>query len=113
MRLFGKKAVAAVFSSTLIIFSLTARANNLTPDNLTPPNITSPVYEGAGIVEVRDVTPKAEIKIYVNNDYSNPIGKGSCPFGRCWLEVRKLSAGEKITATQTVDIVLATRQDKA
>jgi hypothetical protein len=112
MRLLGKKAVAAVFSSTLIIFSLTARANNLTPDNLTPPNITSPVYEGAEIVEVRDVTPKAAIKIYVNNDYSNPIGNGSCPFGRCWLEVRKLSAGEKITATQTVGIVTShpTRQ---
>jgi len=101
MRLFGKKAIPIVFSLALITFSLMPMSGySLKPEELTPPRITSPLYEGAEVVEVWGVTPKAEVTIYATGaDY----GRGSCYFDRCTINVKKISAGQKITATQTVD----------
>ena len=69
---------------------------------LAPPRITSPLYTGAEIVEVGGFTPKAKVTVYADG---TPIGGDSCRFSQCAFKVKKLSQGQKITATQTVGAV--------
>ena len=100
MRLFGKATVAVAFSLMLTAASVIVLASPLAPDELSPPRITSPIYEGAEVVEVWGTYPKASIRVYASG---TDIGGGSCWFSRCTFNVTKVTAGQKITAKQTVE----------
>lgn len=69
---------------------------------LSPPTVNSPLYDCATAVTVEGFVPGAKIDIYADTTTLIGGGVSDSPWGQSFSVNPALSAGQKITATQTV-----------